>query len=214
MARETVAQAASAVEEARTFLGFTEIRSPVTGRVISRGIDPGSMANPGMPLLSVEPGGQYRIELPVDVSMSGLIKVGTRIRVIVEAVGIDEEVSVSEIVPTVDPMSRTFTVKAALASNEGLRSGLYAKGIVKVGKRMAILVPESAIVHRGQLDGVFVLMTDTGHLKFRIVKPGGRIVSGSVEVLSGLGEGEKIVVRGADLASDGVRVDIPVREDG
>jgi len=214
MAREAVVQARSAVQEAATFLAFTEIKSPVTGMVVSRSIDPGSMANPGMPLLSIEPRGEYRVEVPVDVSISGLIELGSRIRVIVEAAGMDEEVAVSDIVPMVDTASRTFTVKAALPADGRLCSGQYAKAIVKVGQRRAILVPESAIVHRGQLDGVFVYSPEAGYLKYRIIKLGRAALPGFVEVLTGLGAGEKIVVRGADLASDGLRLDLPSREDG
>lgn len=214
MARESVAQAKSAVEEAVTFLGFTEIRSPVTGRVVSRRIDPGSMANPGMPLLSVEPEGAYRIELPVDVSISSLLDVGSRIRVIVEAAGMDEEVTISDIVPMVDPASRTFTAKALLPGNERLRSGQYAKAVVKVGRRSATLVPESAIVHRGQLDGVFVLMPEHGYLKYRIIKLGRPVIPGFVEVISGLDAGETIVVKGTHLASDGLRLDVSSGEGG
>jgi multidrug efflux pump subunit AcrA (membrane-fusion protein) len=75
---------------------------------------------------------------------------------------------------------------------------------VGLGKRAAVVVPESALVRRGQLDGVFV--EAEGKLAFRIVQAGPAAGAGRREILSGLVAGERVVVEGTDRASDGARV--------
>lgn len=203
-AESAVAQAASAVEEAKAWLGFAVITAPVSGRITAKRINPGSMAAPGAPLLVIEQEGRYRIEVPVDGSLSGTIAKGTPLSVVVESAGYAGTVPVTEVVPSADPVSRTFIVRADLPANPRLGSGQYARVTVGLGKRTAVVVPESALVARGQLDGVYV--ESDGTLAFRIVQAGRPAGPGRREILSGLAAGERIVVEGAGLAVDGARV--------
>jgi len=203
-AKSGVAQAASGLEEAKTWLAFAVIASPVSGRVTAKRIDPGSMAAPGQPLLVIEQEGRYRLELPVDGSLGGAIARGTPLDVSIDAAGYAGTVPVSEIAPAADPVSRTFTVRADLPADPRLSSGQYARVRLGLGKRTAVVVPESALVRRGQLDGVFV--ESDGRLGFRIVQAGPAAGEGRREVLSGLAAGERVVVEGADRAVDGARL--------
>jgi RND family efflux transporter MFP subunit len=204
-AESAVAQAASAVEEAGTWLGFAELRAPVSGRVVARRIDPGSMAAPGAPLFTIEQEGRLRVEVPVDVALSGAVARGTPLGVRIDAAGFVGELPVTEIVGVADPVSRTFLAKADLPAHPGLRSGQFARVTLAVGSREAVAVPEPALVRRGQLDGVFVLEPD-GRLAYRIVQPGRETAPGRREVLAGLAAGERIVVGGVERARDGARV--------
>jgi len=203
-AESAVAQAAGAVEEAATWLGFTELRASASGRVSARRIEPGSMAAPGMPLLAIEHEGSYRVEVPVDSSLAGSVARGSSLAVRIEAAGFEAPVPVTEVVSAADPVSRTFVVKAALPASPRLASGQYAQVRVTVGEREAVVVPDTALVRRGQLDGVYV--ESGGKLAFRIVQPGQPVGVGVREILSGLTAGERIVVAGADRAVDGARL--------
>jgi len=204
-AESAVAQAASAVEEARTWLAFAEVRAPAAGRVIARRIDAGSMATPGAPLFVIEQEGQLRLELPVDSALSGSIARGTPLVVGVEAAGFTGTVPVTDVVAAGDPVSRTFLVKADLPLSAGLRSGQYARVTLALGTRAAVTVPESSLVRRGQLDGVFVVETGD-RLAYRIVQVGRETSPGRHEILSGLSAGERIAVGGVERARDGARV--------
>jgi len=204
-AESAVAQAASAVEEARTWLAFAEVHAPAAGRVIARRIDAGSMATPGAPLFVIEQEGHLRLELPVDSALSGSVTRGTPLVVSVEAAGFSGTVRVTDVVAAGDPVTRTFLVKADLPVSPGLRSGQYARVTLSLGTRDAITIPETALVRRGQLDGVFVV--DSGdRLAYRIVQTGRETAPGRREILSGLSAGERIAVGGLERASDGARV--------
>jgi len=204
-AESAVAQGASAVEEARTWLAFAEVSAPAAGRVIARRIDAGSMATPGAPLFVIEQEGRLRLELPVDSALSGSITRGTPLVVGVEAAGFTGTVPVTDVVAAGDPVSRTFLVKADLPASPGLRSGQYARVTLALGTRAAVTVPETALVRRGQLDGVFVVETGD-RLAYRIVQLGREAAPGRREILSGLSAGERIAVGGVERASDGARV--------
>lgn len=204
-AESAVAQATGAVEEARTWLGFAELRAPAAGRLVARRIDPGSMAAPGAPLFAIEQEGRLRVEVPVDAALSGAVVRGTPLHVRVDAAGFDADVPVTEVVAAADPVSRTFLAKAELPSHPGLRSGQFARVTVPVGTREAVTVPAAALLRRGQLDGVFVLEGD-GRLAYRIVQPGGEPAPGRREVLAGLAAGERVVVDGVERARDGARL--------
>jgi RND family efflux transporter MFP subunit len=204
-AESAVAQAASAVEEARTWLAFAEVHAPAAGRVIARRIDAGSMATPGAPLFAIEQEGRLRLELPVDSALSGSVARGTPLAVSVEAAGFTGTVPVTDVVAAGDPVSRTFLVKADLPVSPGLRSGQYARVTLALGSRAAVTVPDTALVRRGQLDGVFVLESGD-RLAYRIVQAGRETAPGRREILSGLSVGERIAVGGIERASDGARV--------
>jgi multidrug efflux pump subunit AcrA (membrane-fusion protein) len=108
--------------------------------------------------------------------------------------------SVTDVVPSVDPVSRSFLVKVGV-KEAGLRNGFYAKVSIPVGKREVLLVPERAVVERGQLNGVYVVDKESV-IVYRLVKVG-RKYGERLEILSGLNPGERMVVEGVDKAVDG-----------
>lgn len=63
------------------------------------------------------------------------------------------------------------------------------------------MVPEDAIVEKGQLDGVYTV-DDEGIVNYRLIRAGTSF-SGGVEVLSGLKEGDRIIVGGIQKVIDG-----------
>jgi RND family efflux transporter MFP subunit len=202
-AQAMVARAQTGVAEAQIYLGYARIVAPVAGVVVEKRIDVGSMAVPGTSLLAVEDQSAFRLDINVDESLSSVIRVGLPVDISIDAIGLTTAGQVREIVPTVDPGARSFVVKVGLAGN-GLRSGMYARVRVPVGERQSILVPEQALVHRGQLTGVYRVSSD-GVIVLTMVRIGKKYDS-KVEVLSGLKPGERIIVGGVSKAVDGGRI--------
>jgi multidrug efflux system membrane fusion protein len=199
-----IEQAGAEVTNARIVLGYTTIRSPMDGIVVRRTAEVGNLASPGVPLFTIE-AERYRLEVSVQESEIRQIRIGQHVTVSIEALGQTLQGPVDEIVPTVDPLSRTFTVKLSLLPKPGLRSGLYGKARFIVGQRQVLVVPRAAIVTRGQLQGVFVLESD--HVaRLRLVQTGKTYAHG-IEVLSGLQSGERVITVGADKVTDGSRVE-------
>jgi multidrug efflux pump subunit AcrA (membrane-fusion protein) len=107
---------------------------------------------------------------------------------------------VREVVPSVDPASRTFLVKVGLEGQD-LRPGLFVRVMVPLGKKQVIVVPEKAVVRRGELTGVYTVEAG-GLVTYRLIRTG-RAYPGGLEVLSGLSPGEKIITDRVDRAQDG-----------
>lgn len=193
-------RARAVLAEARVHHGFATITAPSAGVVSEKRIDPGSMVSPGAPLLTVEDTSSFTFEAPVSESLSGRLKTGMPVEVVIDALGRATKAHIVEIIPAVDPRSRTFVVKAGI-SGEGLKSGLSGKIRVPVGPKEVLLIPEQAVVGRGQLTGVYAVDA-AGLVTYRLIRTGKRHREG-VEALSGIRAGESIVTGGIDRATDG-----------
>ena len=198
-------QAKAEVANGQVFVSYGRITSPISGVVVAKHTEVGSTAAPGAPFLTIEDGSRYRLEVAVEESQLGKIRMGQRARVRIDALGADDlEGGVSEITPAADPMSRSDTVKIDLPARQSLRSGLYGVARFASGQRQAILIPQKAVAQRGQLVGVFVV-DDADVARLRLIKTG-KSYGESVETLSGLSDGERIVVDGVANVRDGVKI--------
>lgn len=190
-ARAEMRRARQGVEEAQVALGFTRIKAPESGRVIKRLVEPGDLAMPGAPLLSLEGGGGMRLEAMVREGLIGRVKPGQELTVVIPALERKVTARVAEIVPAADPATRTFLVKADLPATPGLYSGMYGRLLVPAGSRPAVLIPERAVMSIGQLKMVRVWQDGAWR---RVLVTLGREQDGMVEVLSGLSGGEAVAV--------------------
>lgn len=198
-------QARADVSGARIYAGYSRLVSPISGVVVSKQADVGSMATPGTPLVTIENDSSYQLEVAVEESQLGNIHHGDQAHVSIDALaGKEITCSVVEIVPAADPNSRSYTVKLGLPVTAELRSGLYGKARFIVGQRQALAVPQKAISQRGQLTSVFVV-DHSGVARLRLIKTG-KSLGDRVEILSGLTDGEQIVIDGPSSLQDGSRI--------
>ena len=204
--RARIDQAKADVSGARIYAGYSRIVSPSNGVVVSKQADVGTMAMPGSPLITIENDSSYRLDISVEESELNNIHLYDQALISIPAVGSQELTgAVVEIVPAADPNSRTYTVKVSLPSVSGaqLRSGLYGKARFISGQREVLAVPQKAITQRGQLTAVFVV-DQSGVARLRLIKIG-KTFSDRIEVLSGLADGEQVVVD-ATAVQDGTHV--------
>ena len=200
MANADFQRAQAMAEEAKTFLAFTRIIAPADGVVTKKYIDIGSMASPGIPLLVIEALGDAYAEAAIDEGLSGKIKTGMPVEVTIDAQRRRLDGTVRDILPDISPSSRSFIVKIELPDKE-LRSGLYVRVKIPVGKKEVLLVPSGAIIRKGQLTGVYVVDAK-GVITYRLIREGRKSAQGT-EVLSGLSPHERIITSGIEKAVDG-----------
>ncbi len=205
-AQAGTAQAEAAVVESSTSLGFSNIRAPFDGLIIAKLVDPGAMAAPGVPLLVMEDPSRFRLEANVDESQIGVVKLGASVPVVIDSLsGQEINGKVVQIVPAADPASRTFTVKIELPPNPAIRSGVFGRTKFSFGQRETMVVPQTALLQRGQLEAVYVVNKD-GLVSLRYVTLG-KPSLGSVEVLSGLADGDRVVAEASGRELSGKRVE-------
>ncbi|MDD2335623.1 MAG: efflux RND transporter periplasmic adaptor subunit [Geobacteraceae bacterium] len=204
MAEQSLARAREAARAAVAVAGYTRITAPMSGVVTARTVDPGSTVFPGMPIMTIEEDGRYRLELAVPESLQGKVALGTSVPVFLDGNSGSSTGTVVEIVPKVDPVSRTFIVKLDIPA-KGMHSGQFGRALLPVGEKQGLLVPKTAVLERGQLTVVWVV--DDGNIvHMRLVKPGTAFAD-RIEILAGLSAGERIVVGGTEKVTDGARVE-------
>jgi RND family efflux transporter MFP subunit len=205
MARAQRQQVAAESTAASAMSAFARVRAPFAGIVARRYVDPGVQAAPGMPLLRIDGDRALRFEASVDGALAASLQPGTKVNVRVGGSDALLNGTVAEIVPAIDPATRTSIVKIAIdGGGAAIRSGMYGSALIPVGQRSAITVPLDAVGRRGQLENVWVV-ADDGKARLRLIRTG-LAADGRVEVLSGLAAGERVVVgRPAGLA-EGVTI--------
>ena len=205
MALAGQAQANSGLTQTRTSLGYARIRAPFAGVITEKKADAGTLASPGIPIFTLEDTRSYRLEATIDESDMRIARVGQVVPVTIDALGnTDLSGKIVQIVPAADSASRSFLVKIELPADSRLRSGLFGRARFPRGERSSLLIPRSAIVQRGQLQGVYVM--DTNQIAGLRYITLGRTAGDQVEVLSGLQPGEKLIAVPGDRELGGKRI--------
>jgi membrane fusion protein, multidrug efflux system len=211
LARRDIAQAGQAqaravLNQARTSLEYSRIRAPFNGIVTHKKADSGALASPGIPIFTVEDTRRYRLEVAVNESDVRYARTGEQVAIAIEALGSAElKGNVVQIVPAADSESRAFLVKIELPADPRLRSGLFGRAQFSRGKQLALLMPRSAVVERGQLQGVFVL-DENKFASLRYVTLG-KPFGSEIEVLSGLQGGERFVANPGERNLNSKRIE-------
>lgn len=200
-----LAQVGEEIRSATILRDYTRIAAPFAGVVTAKSVEPGNLATPGAPLLTIEREGDYRMEASLDESRLPFVKAGQPVEVELEALDRRLNARVSEMVPATDAASRSYIVKIDLPSVPNLRSGMFGRARFALGTRQVLSIPAKALIERGQLQSVFVV--EDGAARTRLVTTGKRSPD-AVEVLSGLTAGEKIVMPVPVGLADGARLEV------
>ena len=186
--------ARAGLREVNVHLGYLDIVAPVAGLVARRMIEPGNMANPGMPLVQLEEAG--RVKVVAHLSEKDVASVRPGDPMTVDVTSLPDAVfttTIARVVQTANRGSGTYDVEGYLEDGDPrLKSGMFARVTVPVGEREAVRVPAEAVVRRGQLTGVWTVGAE-GRAALQWVRLG-RESGGKVEVISGLAGGETVVV--------------------
>lgn len=192
--------AAATEAEAKTMLDYTKITAAFDGVITRKLADVGDLATPGKPLLQMENPTALRLEADVPEALIDNVKLGDQLAVRIASVATEISGTVAELSPAADANSRTFLVKLDLPNVAGLRSGQFGRVAVPVGEVNAIRVPAAAVTQRGQMEIVFVVVSN--HAQLRLVKTG-RHLGNEIEIVSGLNPDEQIVVSSIANLVDG-----------
>jgi RND family efflux transporter MFP subunit len=200
VAQAEVARASRAKEETEVALTYSQIRSPISGRVVDRLAEPGDTASPGRPLLTLYDPSALRLEAPVREGLATTLKVGDTLKGRIDALNLEVRGRIDEIVPQAETASRSLLVKVGIPRYPGVYTGLFGRLFIPVGRRQRICIPQAAITRIGQLEYVDVAAKD-GTLERRFVQTGEHGEGGNVELLSGAQPGEKVVLKGSSTNS-------------
>lgn len=191
-AQAGVRTARAAAAELAAVRSYAEVRAPFAGVVTRRHVDAGAMATPGAPLVSVDDLSRLRVRVTAAPELvRGLLRGGT-VDLVIE--GRPARGTVEGIVSS---GAGNLTQVNVLVPNPGgeILGGSAATILLPQGTQSVLVLPESALVHEGDLVGVDLLVA--GSATRRWIRVGRRWEGGLVEVLSGVAAGDLVLVRGA-----------------
>lgn len=184
---------------------WTTLVSPMDGIVSARHVDPGSTAAPGQPLLTIEAPTALQMDVRLDASRAAGLTLGQTAQLRVETAGASDWVDARIVeIARVDPTSHSFIVTLEPPSDASWRSGYFGRARFSGPASPRLTAPVAAVVTRGQLTFVYQVNAD-GIARLRVVSLG-REHGGRVEVLSGLAEGDRVVVDPSATLADGAKV--------
>ncbi len=204
VARAQVRQAEVQLRLAELNLSYTRLTAPVGGTIAQRNARIGAVAVAGaQPMFSIIANDEIEVEAEVLETEVNLVQEGDEVRLAIAGVG-QVTGSVRLIPPTVDPRTRLARLRIALPSVPGLKTGAFARGHIEAQRFSALAVPVSAILSEGGAD--YVLVVDDNNTLVRREVRAGVVWNGRRQILSGLAEGELVLLRAGPFFQAGDRV--------
>ncbi len=207
-AQGAVEQAEGAVQAASSVAGESAVRSPFAARVVETLVEVGDLAAPGRPLVKLESIGGQQIWLTVREGDLRRVALGDTIGVRFDARPDLEVVdgSIVEIVPSADSATHTFTIKVDLGGLE-IPSGFSGRAEISGDSTGRLVVGREAVHQRGGLELV-VVRSEDGTARTRAVTTGASTTDNRIEILSGLDQGESVVMNIAGPVADGTPLEL------
>jgi RND family efflux transporter MFP subunit len=188
-------QAQEAVTEAEVMLSYAKIYSTMSGTITEKFADPGNIATPGQPILTMYDPNNMRVEVAVREQLTNRLKIGQSVNVVIDAINKQLDGTVQEIVPSANPASRSVLVKVAIPKVDDVYPGMFGRIQIPLDPVQYLLIPKKAVRKVGQLE--LVSVKEDGKIVTRAVRTGGQWGE-DLEILSGLSEGEDVVVESTE----------------
>jgi RND family efflux transporter MFP subunit len=186
----------------------TQLLSPINGIVTARNYDNGNVFAQ-LPILTVQQLNPLKAIVHVSESNFTDVKLGMPAEIKLDVYG--EEMfngKVSLIYPTIDASTHTFGVEVDINNqNMRVRPGMYARVSLNFGVKESIVIPDAAVQKQSGANDKYVYVIENGVARYRKVELGQRLEN-NYEVLSGLDDGDIVVIAGQTRLIDGTNVEI------
>jgi len=206
-AKSTLAAAKQQLEVAKANLqhfsalsNYARITAPYDGVVTWRFSDTGALVQAGtsntsgLPVVTVAEIDTLRLRIPVPESIAAKVRLGDPVDVHVQATGEQFTGKVARFTNALDPSTRTMQVEIDVPNpNFHLQPGMYADVTLAAGRQTDVLAIPINALQRGQ-NGTAVLVVDAQNRVQKREVRAGMQGSNNVEILSGLNEGDRVIV--------------------
>lgn len=199
---------ASAQRTYRNAVENTVLTSPISGVVTKRNYDPGDMTGQ-LPILTISQVQPVKIVINVNEGELSRVRKGMEAKVLFDTFGPEEfKGTVSMTMPMVDPQTRTFGVEITVPNPESrILPGMFGRVELNLGQASHVVVPDRAVVKQPGSGNHYVYVYKDGKVEYRLVELGQRL-GDSYEILSGVEDGDQVVVSGQNNLANGKAVDL------
>ena len=187
----------------------TVLVSPISGIVTARNYDPGDMTG-ALPVLTV---GQISpvVKVMININENDLkdTRVGMPVNVRFDAYpGEEFQGKIVRLYPTIDTATRTFPAEVRITNTDSrIKPGMFARVSIDLGSQNHVVVPDRAVVKQSGSGNKYVYVYSDGRVSYNKVELGQRL-NDAYELLSGVADGDSVVLTGQSRLADGVVVDV------
>jgi RND family efflux transporter MFP subunit len=204
VAEQQAAAARAGLGTAAAQMRYATLTAPFAGIITQKLANVGDLAAPGRPVLMLENPAKLQVQTNVSSEEFAHLKLGDSVSLEPGDAGTAVTGRIARLVPAADPATHTYLVKIDVPQGSGLKSGMYVLVAFAIGQREGVRVPQSAVLDRAGISGVFVVDAQ-GIAHYRMVRVG-EAADGQVEIQAGLAPGERIVTSGSAELQSGDRI--------
>ena len=187
----------------------TQLLSPISGIITARNYDNGDMYSGGDPIFTVEQIRPVKLFVNVSESYFTYVKKGNEVDIKLDVYG--DEVfkgKVSLVYPTIDAATRTFPVEIKIANaDERVRPGMFARATMNFGTLNHVVAPDQAIVKQSGSGDRYIYVYKNGKVSYQKGELGRRM-GNKYEIVSGVDNGDQVVITGQNRLTNGMEVEI------
>lgn len=188
----------------------TILRSPITGYVSARNFDKGDMFGMSAPIFTVQQVVPVKLLVGVSESEYTKVKKGDKVSLTVDAIpGKTFQGKIERLYPTIDAATHTFKAEVVVPNADRvLRPGMYARVTVNFGDRRSVIVPDKCLVKQEGTGTRFIYVLNEDSTVSYLPVTVGRHMGAEYEIVAGLQDGQKVIVKGQAALKDGVKVNV------
>ena len=188
----------------------TILRSPITGFVSARNFDAGDLFSMSAPLFTVQQVTPVKLLVGISESEYSLVKKGDQVTLTVDAIpGRTFNGKIGRLYPTIDAATHTFKAEVTVPNTDRvLRPGMYARVKVNFGTRRSVVVPDQCLVKQEGTGTRFIYVLNADNTVSYLPVTIGRHMGREYEIIEGLEDGQKVVLKGQSLLRDGIKVNV------
>jgi RND family efflux transporter MFP subunit len=197
-----------AEESLRNLDKNTKLLSPIDGVVTQRNFDNGDLTM-GQPILVVMQLQPVKIMVSISEEFFPRVKIGTPVEISLDIYeGQKFPGKVSLIYPTIDVASRTFQAQVSINNPKmEIRPGMFARAKVELGAKNRVVVPDKSVIKQQGTNDKYIYVLDGETVVFTKVELGRR-VGAQYEIISGIENGQKVVIAGMNNLVDKAKVEV------
>ena len=183
------------------------VQSPISGTITAVNVDPGATVSSQVPIFRVGRLDSLVVTTQVPERFLYMISMGQKALISSTAFPDNQfSATVSSVSPVVNPVSRTMEVKLTLREPTSVKSGMFVGiRLITSTDKNALIIPEKALISRSTETYVYRVSGNTAE---KVIVTTGLTCEGAVEILTGLLEGDQVVIQGANLLSDGSKIKV------
>ncbi|MEE9493720.1 MAG: efflux RND transporter periplasmic adaptor subunit [Gammaproteobacteria bacterium] len=194
--RADLRKAQAELQAQQAELKYIEITSPVSGQVVKRFMSAGDISTPGNPILYLESLQGMKFETYVPEKFLVQLKTGGKVMIEMDTLKKKIEGEIVAIVQSIDPVTRSGKIKILLPGSIEAIPGMFGRASFTVGFDTLLTVPESSIISRAGVEGVFVVTSDS-NVRFVSVRTGFQWKDQRV-ILAGLRPDDRVLTEPAN----------------